>query len=160
MSAKYRYLKHDLLAKIVWTIHLISQGRLDVTGFDKEVFKGFEIKSGDKEYELMRADSLEGEQWPEGWPYQIHARKMPERYKSDPDCNQFYVMFWKDWSKVQLIPADVDWTVTPCGVYARADQAMSWTVQINPLAAAIGRALDKYREDCIAYGKAEAIKVA
>ena len=160
MSAKYRYLKHDLLAKLVWTIHLISQGSLDVTRFDKEVLKRFEIKSGDKEYELMRSESLEEEQFPADWDYQIHARKMPEKYKSDPDCNQFYVTFWKDWSKAQLIPADVDWTVTTCGVYARADQAMSWTVPVSPLAAAIGRLLDKYREDCIAHGKAEAMKVA
>jgi hypothetical protein len=160
MDAKYRYLKHDLIAKIVWTIHLISQGNLDIVGFDKEVYKGFEIKSGNKEYELMRADSLTGEQWPKEWPYQIHARKMPEKYKSDPNCSQFYVMLWNDWSKAQLIAADEKWTLTPSKVYAQADQAKSWTVPINPFAAAIGRALDKYREDCIAYGKAEAMRVA
>lgn len=150
MSRNLRYLMNDHLAKLAMSLHLMLQGHSDVTGFDEEVFKGFDIRQGKKEFEVCRATT-----WLEGnftFPfYQIFARKTPDRYELNPERKQFYAMFRNDWEVMQMIPADVEWTPKPGGKFALAEVSESWEVKVNPLAAMLTRATETWGWQCLDY---------
>lgn len=158
MNSKLRYLVNDFPAKLVMTLHLMAQGHQDISGFDEEVFKGFEIQQGRKQFEVMRANDWKRGGFP--YPvYQIFSRKTPDKYESEPECEQIYVMFRNDWQLMQMIPANVEWQLKPCGEFAFADLSQSWTVEVNPLAARIARALEVWGWQCLDYNKRVAFAV-
>jgi hypothetical protein len=158
MTRKLRYLTNDFPAKFAMTLHLMAQGHSDISGFDEEAFKGFEIRQGRKQFEVMRASDWEQGSFPFSI-YQIFSRKTPDKYESDPECEQFYSMFRNDWQLMQVIRADVEWQLKPCGEFAFADPSQSWTVEVNPLAASITRALEAWGWQCLEYNNRVAFAV-
>lgn len=149
--AELRYLKNDFPAKLAWTLHLFSKGQSDITGIEKDVFKGFDIKTRSVEYEVMRASSWKPDK--ESFPYRtydIFERKLPCNYEKVDGLEQVYVMIRSDWAKAQLISADVDWKEKPDGRYC-ADPAESWTVDLEPTAVGCIRAAEDWGLQCLEF---------
>ena len=155
-EAELRYLKNDFPAKLAWTLHLFSKGKGDTTGIEKDVFKGFDIRTRSVEYEVMRASDWKAEDEKFPWPtFDLFERKLPSKYEKTEGLEQVYVMLRSDWAKAQLISADTVWSMKPSGRYA-ADVAESWEVQIEPSALGCIRAAEEWGLQCLDFNPKDA----
>lgn len=147
-NQQLRYLENDFLAKFAWSFNLKLNGFDEIHGYDDERFKAFDIRQGQREFEVMRSHAWESDQYPFDL-YQIEKRKSPDSYKSTEYCEQFYLTFRKDWALAQLIPANVPWVEE--GKFLRADPQLSETVEIDPFVTQLTQAAEAWGQSCLRF---------